>query len=99
MLKGILAIESKDFSKYCCLIDSKLSAYKYLMDVAALLELALWKAAISDHKETDPNHVDHGANKLQYRMNFGSFIIIPNVLSFLMSNVVEDAGTLHADSK
>lgn len=80
MLKGILDIESKDFSKYCCSIDSKLPAYEYLMDVAALLELALWKAAISDHEETDPNH------KLQYR-------------TFLMSNVVEDAGMLHADSK
>jgi hypothetical protein len=99
MLKGILAIESKDFSKYCCLIDSKLSAYEYLMDVAALLELALWKAAISDHKETDPNHVDHGANKLQYRMNFGSSIIIPNVLSFLMSNVVDGGGCGHASCR
>jgi len=98
MLKGIVATESKDYSEYCCSIDSKLSAYVNLTEVSSLLELALWKAAISDHEETNPNHVDHGANKLQYRRICSSSVIISHVLSFLMSNAVEDVGTVHANS-
>lgn len=91
MLKFIPSINKTHFHYYCHSIDSKLSVYECLTEAASLLELALWKAATSADDDFDPHHVDHGADKLKYRMNCGASVVIPHVLSFLL-NVAIDNG-------
>jgi len=83
MLKCIPGIESKHFRKYCCSIDSKLSAYEILTEVSSLLEFALWKAAISEHS-------DYGAVKSECRTICGASVIIPHVLLFLLGTAADD---------
>jgi hypothetical protein len=83
MLKCIPSIESKHFRKYCRSVGSKLSAYKILTEVSSLLELALWKAAISEHS-------DYGAEKSECRTMCGASVVIPHVLSFLLGTAADD---------
>jgi hypothetical protein len=66
-------------------IHSMLIVYHRLGEVAVLLELALWKSKIFEHGHCRPNSVDLSSDEMQQlRMDCGSAVIIPNVLSFLL---------------
>lgn len=87
MLKRLHSIEKNKETKYRDAIDAKLTVYEELRDVASELELALWKSKIAEQQHSDPpmNANLHSTMKAEYRMNCGASVIIPNVLSFLLS--------------
>jgi hypothetical protein len=61
-------------------VESQLAAYERLMEVASLLELALWKSKIEEHSESI------SAMRSQHRIACGADVIIPNVLPYLLPN-------------
>jgi len=78
------------------LIHSKLISYepecRFLTDASSLLELALWKAKVSERGDTESMSADE---KVQCRSNCGANIVIPNVLPFIMSG--SDGGYIEDD--
>jgi hypothetical protein len=87
MLKQIPgAIEASKQEKYGEVITSKLATYENLRDVATFLELGLWKSKILEHHADPASARDLcDVTKAEHRLNCGASIIIPNVLSFLLT--------------
>jgi hypothetical protein len=83
MLKRLHSIEKNKETKYRDAIDAKLTVYEELRDVASELELAPWKSKIAESYPMVANL--NTTMKAEYRMNCGASVIIPNVLSFLLS--------------
>jgi BspA type Leucine rich repeat region (6 copies) len=73
---------------YFNLIESQLSNYEYLQEVAPFLELALWRAKIMEHQSNGNISNVENEGKLMCRTNSFSMlaIIFPNVISFLLMN-------------
>lgn len=86
MLKCIPSIADEKQPSHFESIHAMLTVYHKLGDVAVLLELALWKSKIFEHGLCRPSlSVDLSSDEMQQlRMDCGSAVIIPNVLSFLL---------------
>jgi hypothetical protein len=83
MLKRIPAVGFDALDGYFDSIDSMLTTYERLPDAIPLLELAVWKSKlleIQDQKICDLSIM----MKLQCRNECGAFVIMPNVLSFIL---------------
>ena len=65
-------------------IEEKLAEYESLQEISTLLELALWKYKCSEQR--GPNNENCCDVKLRSRINCGANIVIPHVLSFLVSD-------------
>ncbi len=65
-------------------IEEKLAEYESLQEISTLLELALWKYKCSEQR--GPNNENCCDVKLKSRINCGASIVIPHVLSFLVSD-------------
>ncbi len=75
--------KQKIMDTYYSSINSKLTVYEKLTDIATVLELALWKSNIFEQNlRIGSDH--HSAKRLELRITSGADIIIPNVLSFLI---------------
>ncbi len=74
--------EENGVTYYFAYIESQLSNYEHLQEVAPFLELALWKAKITEQAN---GNIIQDDTKILCRVNsFSMFaIIFPNVLSFL----------------
>ena len=68
--------KSVELSQWIHTIQSKIKCYKH-MESTSLLELALWKASMSDIGEASVSERE------KYRINCGAAVVIPNVLPFV----------------
>ena len=77
-------VQNVYFELYFHSIVSRLANYEHLQDIAPFLELALWKANITEYSDGDISNVEDDV-KLMCRINSLSMfpIIFPNVFSFL----------------
>ena len=64
-------------------IESKLSNFEELSEIAVLLELALWKAKLIEDGNLGCED-NNSVLKIQWRVKCGADVIIPKVLLFLM---------------
>jgi hypothetical protein len=82
--------EKNGVTNYFDSIESQLSNYEYLQEVAPFLELALWRAKILEQCDGNISNVENDV-KLKCRANSFSMlaIIFPNIIPFLV-NVVGD---------
>jgi hypothetical protein len=107
MLRRIPTISPRRVTPYFDSIDSKLSVYESVEDFPMLLELAIWKAKITDQYEYY-NTTFTIVMKMRCRTDSVMMvtIIVPNVLSFLtdgnacddaFSSNVEDSDDSHDD--
>ncbi len=80
--------EENGYTYFLDSIESQLSNYEYLQEVAPFLELALWRAKIMEHQSNGNITNVENEGKLRCRTNsFSMFaIIFPNVISFLLMN-------------
>ena len=72
-------------------IYDKLSSFERIKEATTLLELALWKAAMADHKIRTENEATH---RSQSHANCGAEIIMKHVLPFLWQQKVVDSFVL-----
>lgn len=79
----------------CCSIDDfchpihfKLEYYQELQKASSELELALWKAKLTEHGKHDGKNDERSriVTRSEVRMNCGAAVIIPLVLSFLVGS-------------
>ncbi len=76
------------FDIQCDAITEKLGVYEKLSDVASLLELALWKSIFLEQHVgciLNADNLIESVKTEQHRMDCGATVIIPNVLSFLLT--------------
>jgi hypothetical protein len=67
----------------------KLSSYENIIEAAALLELALWKAKMGSSKN-DHLNVSEAVFRTQCRLGCGVDTVMSNVLPFLLPSPEED---------
>jgi len=88
--KDIRLLPSQAKAAEACTMEiyAKLSSFERIKEATTLLELALWKAAMADHKIRTENEATH---RSQSHANCGAEIIIKHVLPFLWQHKVVDS--------
>ncbi len=85
MLEQIPAVGFDALDDYFDSIASMLTTYERLPDAIPLLELAVWKSKILEIQERKTCELSV-MMKLQCRNECGAFVIVPNVLSFILDD-------------